>query len=450
MDSEKKTLSLTDSIAIIMGIVIGAGIFRTPSLVAANSGSGLNLILVWIAGGAISIIGALCYSELASAYPNAGGDYHFIHRAFGRAPAFLFAWARMTVIQTGSIAMLAFILGDYASEIFHLGSYSSPLYALITVAVLTGLNITGVRQGSWMQKVFTLAIVLGLFSMIAIGIVFAPPAFAGPAGGTAPSGAGLGKAMIFVLLTYGGWNEAAYLSSELQGSSRAISRALIFSLGAITLIYVSINLVFLAGLGLGGMSGSEAVAADLMRHYLGNQGAWFISLLVIFAALSTINGSMITGARTNYALGRDFSIFHPLAKWEIRTAGPVNAFIVQGAIALVLVGVGTFTRSGFVMMVEYTAPIFWSFFLLVGLSLLVLRRKEPERVRPFRVPFYPATPVLFCGFCLYMLQASLAYTGIGAVIGIGVLLAGIPFFILNRRVARPETVKEAKWTGPGS
>ncbi len=246
MDSEEKTLTLADSIAIIMGIVIGAGIFRTPSLVAANSGTGLYVILVWIAGGIISIVGALCYSELASTYPNRGGDYHYIHRAFGLAPAFLFAWARMTVIQTGSIAMLAFILGDYASELFHLGPYSSALYALATVAALTGLNITGVRQGSWTQKVFTLAIVLGLFSMIAIGLVWSSPVYAGPSAEPLPTGAGLGKAMIFVLLTYGGWNEAAYLSSELRGSRLAISRALILSIGAITLIGLKILAVPLA------------------------------------------------------------------------------------------------------------------------------------------------------------------------------------------------------------
>lgn len=426
-----KTLSVADAVAIITGIVIGAGIFKTPSIVAANAGSESAVIGVWVAGGLISVIGALCYTELASAYPHAGGDYHYLNRALGRTPAFLFAWARMTVIQTGSIAMLAFILGDYASEIFNLGPYSSALYAMMTVILLTTVNIAGIRQGSLTQNLFTVAIVTGLFGLIIVGFAIAQPALASPPVEAGPSGGALGKAMIFVLLTYGGWNEAAYLSSELRESKGAMIRVLLYSIGAITLIYVLLNVVLLKGLGLAMMSRSDAVAADFIRQSFGSQGVLLISLLIVLASLSTINGSMITGARTNYALGRDFRILGFLGKWNHKAATPVNALLVQGIIALALVGVGVFARSGFVMMVEYTAPIFWLFFLMVGISLMLLRKREPHIERPFKVPFYPVTPLLFCGFCLYMLQSSLAYTGMGAIIGVGVLIAGIPVLILN-------------------
>lgn len=428
-----KTLSTVDAVAIITGIVIGAGIFKTPSIVAANAGSESAVIGVWLAGGVISIIGALCYTELAAAYPHAGGDYHYLNRALGQTPAFLFAWARMTVIQTGSIAMLAFIVGDYASEIFSLGRWSSALYAMITVSLLTVVNIAGIRQGSLTQNFFTVSIVAGLFGLIIIGLAVAQPAQASPPVESGLSRGALGKAMIFVLLTYGGWNEAAYLSSELRDSKRAMIRVLLYSIGIITLIYVLLNLALLKGLGLESMSRSDAPAADFIRLIFGSHGVAAISLLVVLASLSTINGSMITGARTNYALGRDFRVLGVLGKWNANAATPVNALIIQGLIALALVGIGIFARSGFVMMVEYTAPVFWFFFLMVGVSLIILRIREPHVARPFKVPFYPATPLIFCGFCLYMLQSSLAYTGIGAMIGFGVLAAGIPVLILNRR-----------------
>ncbi|GAF88145.1 unnamed protein product, partial [marine sediment metagenome] len=168
-------------------------------------------------------------------------------------------------------------------------------------------------------------------------------------------------AMIFILLTYGGWNEASFLSAEVREPHRNMIRVLFFSIGIITAVYIVINFVFLLGLGLSDMSGSEAAAADLMRRSLGAKGAVFVSLLIVMAVLSTMNGTIITGARTNYALGRDFALFGFLGHWKQRGSTPVNALLLQGAIALVLVLVGTGTRSGFVTMVEYTAPVFWFF-----------------------------------------------------------------------------------------
>ncbi len=427
----EKTLSVIDAVAIIVGIVVSVGIFRTPSIVAANSGNEGIALLVWLAGGVFSLIGALCYAELASTYPHTGGDYHYLTRAFGNYPAFMFAWARMTVIQTGSIAVFAFLIGDYASEVFRLGSYSSSYYAGLTIIILTFINIAGIRQGMRMQKLLITAIVLGLLFVAALGFaIVTPPATL--KSGSLPTAAGVGTAMIFVLFTYGGWNEAAYLSAEVHNPSRNMVRSLLYSIGIITAIYVIINFVFLKSMGLSTMSGSEVVAADLMRQALGEGGAKFISLLILIAALSTMNGVIITGARTNYALGRDFALFGFLGHWQERGNTPVNALLFQCAIALVLVILGTITHSGFEMMVEYTAPVFWFFFLLVGISLFVLRRIEPNTFRPFRVPLYPFTPLLFCVICIYMLQSSLAYTGIGALLGIGVLLAGIPLLLVKR------------------
>jgi basic amino acid/polyamine antiporter, APA family len=431
----RKTLSPFDGAALVVGIVVGAGIFKTPGLVAGQVETATGVLLLWVAGGVISLVGALCYAELATAFPSAGGDYHFLRRAFGGPPAFFYAWARMTVIQTGSIAMMAFLLGDYLSGVYSFGPLSAAIYAAAAVAALTALNICGIRQGAWTQNLLSVSIVLGLAAVIVGGLLVAgsPGPWSAAAESPSAGGGSIGLAMIFVLLTYGGWNEAAYLSGEVKGPRGNIAKALFIGIGVITLVYLAVNLAFVAGLGRLAMGSSEVVAADLMRLVAGEGGAVFISLLIALAAVSTMNATIITGARSNFALGQDYRLFSLLGRWADRGSTPVNALIAQGAIALALIGLGAGARSGFVAMVEYTAPVFWLFFLLVGLAVFALRRKEPEAVRPFRIPLYPLTPILFCAACAYMLRASLAYTGPGALVGVAVLLAGVPLLWLAGR-----------------
>ncbi len=427
----KQTLSLTDAIALIVGVVIGIGIFKTPSMIAANTGREDIFFLAWVVGGIISLAGALCYAELASAYPHTGGDYHYLTRAFGRKVGFLFVWSRMTVIQPGSIAMLAFVFGDYLSQILPLGDYAVSFYAGLAVVVLTAMNLLGTQKGKWTQNLLTAFKVIGLFSVVVVGVIASPgsssatPAAAGP-------GASFGLAMVFVLLTFGGWNEAAYMSAELQDVRRNMVRAFLWGLGIITAVYLLINFAYWRGLGLGEMGRSEVVAADFMRRVLGEGGVTFISLLIIVSALGAINASIFFGARTNYTLGRDFSIFGFLGEWKGGSNTPVNALLFQGAISLILIFFGALARKGFVAMVEYTAPVFWSFFLLAGISLLILRAKDPGAPRPFHVPIYPFTPLFFCLSCAFMLQASVAYTGIGALVGLAVLVAGGLILLLMR------------------
>ncbi|MFN4179576.1 MAG: APC family permease [Armatimonadota bacterium] len=428
----KPTLTVADAVAIIVGIVIGSGIFKTPSLVAANTQSEFLFLFAWLLGGIVSFIGALCYAELATTYPHAGGEYHFLHRAFGRDISFLFAWARATVIQTGSIAMLGFVFGDYASQLFSLGTYSPAIYAALAVIVLTTLNIMGVQQGKWTQNILTAAKVLGLLLVVAVGLFVALPSEP-IATAKEPSSGAFGLAMIFVLLTYGGWNEAAYISAELKDVRRNMLRALMFGIAAITCIYLLVNFAYLKGLGLQGMAKSEAVAADLLRNAWGELGAKFISVLIAISALGAMNATIFTGARTNFALGRDFKALNFLGVWNERASTPTNALSVQGLISLGLVALGAWTRQGFSTMVDYTAPVFWFFFLLTGLSLFILRTSDSESHRPFSAPLYPLTPLLFCVFCIYMLQSSLSYTGVGALVGVAVLLVGIPVLMLVRR-----------------
>ncbi|MGV0028831.1 APC family permease [Phormidesmis priestleyi] len=423
-------LSLIDAVAIIVGVVIGAGVFKTPALVASNSANETVMMLSWLAGGAVSLVGALCYAELATTYPHVGGTYYYLARSFGQNVAFLFAWARMTVVQTGSIALLSFVFGDYASQLLRLGAYSSSLYAAGAIVLLTLINVVGLQQSKWTQNLLSVAKVLGLLLVIFVGLISTVPA--APVSSTPSSPPTWGLAMLFVLLSYGGWNEAAYISAEIQNRKRNIVRSLLWSIGLITLIYLFINLAYLRSLGFVGMAQSEAVAADLMRHTFGGFGSVFISVLIAVSTLGAANATIFTGARTNYAVGCDMSRLGFLGRWKQHSGTPTAGLLLQAAIVLLLILLGTVTRKEFETMVDYTAPVFWFFFLLSGISLFVLRQKDPQRSRPFKVPFYPITPLLFCAVCGYLLYSSLVYTGVGALVGVGAVALGLPLLFWNR------------------
>ncbi|MGQ0522579.1 MAG: APC family permease, partial [Betaproteobacteria bacterium] len=334
----RPTFGVLDASAMIVGIVIGAGIFKAPSIVAGSVANAEVFIALWVAGGIISLVGALCYAELGSAFPNAGGEYHFLNRAFGGGLAFLFAWARMSVVQTGAIAAIAFVFGDYATQLLPLGEKSSVVYAALAVTAITALNVLGSRESRLLQNVVTIALVGAILMVIVAGFLFGgstPPAASAPSSASTPLFSQL--ALIFILLTYGGWNEAAYLTAEVRDARRNIVRALVLGLLTVTVIYVLLNLAYLNVLGLAGMKASQAVAADLMKATLGGAGVFVLSLIVVTASLSTLNATVFTGARTNYALGRDYAVFSALGVWKESSNTPVNALLVQGAVALLLV-----------------------------------------------------------------------------------------------------------------
>jgi amino acid transporter len=236
--------------------------------------------------------------------------------------------------------------------------------------------------------------------------------------------------MVLVLLTYGGWNEVAYLSGEMRDVRRNMMRIMVFGTLVLVALYVLMAFAYLHGLGLERLRAAEAPAVDLMRLAAGQTGAVVLALVVCCAAISTLNATIMTGARVYFALGRDIPALGKLGMWSPKGDNPVNAIVLQGVIAFGLVLFGATTRDGFQAMVEYTAPVFWFFMMLVGLSLFVLRWREPERELPFRVPLYPITPALFVLTCLYLLYSSLMYTGLGALVGVVVLLAGVPLLFL--------------------
>jgi len=429
----KQLLTVSDGIILICGMVIGAGIFKAPSIVAGNSSSAAEFLGAWVLGGVISLCGALVYAELATRHPDTGGEYAFLSRGMGKGVAFVFAWARMTVIQTGAIAAVAFVLGDYASEILRLGDKSSAIYAAIGVVALTALNVAGTLESKGLQKIMQYLLFAGLGVLVIAGLMAGAPAKPAAAAG----GGAFGLAMIFVLLTFGGWNEAAYLSGEVRDARRNMIRILLYGILAVTAVYLLVNIAYLAALGLAGMRESKAVAADVVRLTLGDKGAILIALVVCLAALTTMNAAIFTGARTTYAMGRDFAFFGKLGAWRESGSTPANALLVQGAITLILIMASAVTPDGFSAMVAYTSPVFWTFFLLTALTLFVFRRRGGDA--PFRVPLYPIVPIAFCAACVYMLYSSINYVrfavefGVAVFAGLVIMALGIPLYFLARR-----------------
>ena len=430
----KQLLSAADGVFLVVGMVIGAGIFKAPSIVAANSPGALEFALVWLAGGVVSLCGAFVYAELSGRFPETGGEYRFLQRGYGPGTAFVFAWSRMTVIQTGAIAAVAFVFGDYAQQILSLGERGAAIYAALGVVALTALNLAGTAQSKTLQKVMSALLMLALAAIALAGLT-------GPAAPvSAPKAvqADIGLAMIFVLLTYGGWNEAAYIAGEVRDPRRNMVRILVGGIFAIAVIYLAVNLAYLAALGLDGMRESKAVAADLMRPLAGDAGAAIVALVVCVAALTTMNAAIITGARASYAFGRDFALFARLGTWRETGSTPANALILQCLVALGLVLAGSFTPDGFSSMVAYTTPVFWSFFLLCGIALFIFRARD-GRPEGFRVPLHPLVPLVFSATCAYMLYSSVNYVrfavpfGYAVLAGIAVMAAGIPLYFLVRK-----------------
>ena len=426
-----------DIVSLIVGTVVGAGIYKTPALVAGMVPSDAGLLAFWLLGGVVSLLGALCYAELATTFPDAGGEYHFLRLAWGPRLAFLYAWSRATVIVTGSIAMLAIAFGDYISPLLPLGDYSTYWWAAILTVLLSAVNWLGIHHARAAQNLFLGIALIAVASLVvagfkAHGLASAPAA--APSGSPASAGQ-LGLAMVFVLLTYGGWNEAAYISAEARDARRGVVRGLVLGLGAVTLFYIAVNFAYLHGLGREGLAASQTPAADLFRRAFGPGSGAVIAVIVAVSCMKSVNATIFFGARSNFALGRDWKTFRWLDGWH-ESGAPRRAILVQMLVALALIGLASVTRNGFAAMVEFTAPVFWAFILLVAVGLFRLRQRYPERERPFRVPGYPLVPALFAANSAWLLWSSVSYTGLGAAVGVAFLVVGLVPLALESRVNR--------------
>jgi basic amino acid/polyamine antiporter, APA family len=433
----KHLLSVYDGVFLMVGMVIGVGIFKAPGQVAGASANAAEFFFAWILGGLACLCGALVYAELASRHPETGGEYAYLRRGWGNGVAFVFAWSRMTVIQTGAIAAVAFVFGEYATQIAPLGANSAAWWAAIGVVLLTALNLAGTLQSKSLQKILEVALVASLVAIAIGGLTMGGAAK--PASGA--SGGSFSLAMIFVLYTFGGWNEAAYLGGELRDAGRNMVKVLVGGIVAVTALYLLVNLGYYGALGLGGMKQSKAIASDAMRLIAGERAALLLALVVCVSAFTTMNAAIFTGARTNWAMGRDYPAMGFLGSWREQGSTPANALLIQSAITLVLIWAGSFTHDGFEAMVAYGLPVFWAFLLVIGLTIFPFRKAggaEPA----FKVPLYPLVPIGFYAMCLFMLWSSVQYLlnpdfgpkfGTLVLAGILVMAAGIPLYFLVRR-----------------
>lgn len=402
----KRQLTLLDSTCIIVGIIIGSGIYKSTPLIASNVASTSQLVGLWLFGGLMALVGALCYAELATTYPQSGGDYVFLTKSFGRRTGFLFSWAEFWIIRPGNVGMMAYVFAEYAMQIWPLRWAGTVVYACGAVSLLTLSNALGVRSGKWTQNVLTILKVVGLLAICGAGF-WLPAAVESQPG--APPPTDFRFAAILVLFTYGGWNEMSYVAAEVRDPSRNIFRALVLGTLAVTAVYVLTNLAFVRLLGFHGVQTAGAVAADAFRDRLPMLGARAIGVLVCLSCLGAINGMLFTGPRIYYALGTEHRLFAWLGRWNGRWDSPLRALVIQSLATLALViGFGGST-DGFERLLIYTTPVFWFFAFLVGIGLFILRYKEPDVPRPHRVVFFPWTVVVFCLGSAFLFNSALTY-----------------------------------------
>lgn len=431
-----RVLTLLDSTSLIVGIIVGAGIYQMAPDVAKGVEGPWGLLGIWTLGGLLSLCGALCYAELAAAYPHQGGDYVYLKRAYGDWAGFLFGWVQLAIVRPGDIAVMAFAFATYATALHDplqgvAPEWTERLFAAGAAVLLTAINVLGVRQGKWAQNLLTGAKVAGLLLIVATAVaVPGTDAVQGPAE-TLP----FGLALIFVLFSFGGWNEMAYVAAEVRHPERNIARALVLGTAAVTVLYLLVNAAFLHVLGHAGMAASKAVATDTVATAFPNAAAVLVSALICVSALGAVNGLVFTGARISYALGRDHPLFARVGQWHPRLGTPAAALLLQGALAVLLI----LALGSFLAAVLYTAAAVYAFYLATTAAVLVLRRREPDRPRPFRVPFYPLPPLVFGITCALLIWSAIDYKPTAALASGLLTLLGLVVWRIDRRLSPGRT-----------
>lgn len=410
-------LGLWDAVSLVIGIVVGTSIFRTAPEVFQNTSGPWSALGAWFLGGVLSIIGALCYAELATTYTRAGGDYEYLTRAFGPWAGFLFGWAQLTAVLTSSIGTMAYTFADYGVKLFRMNESGAVWLAATPIVVATLLNALGTSLGKSTQNICTVAKVVGLIGVVLAGVACADwgnlalvvPLAEGP--DKAANWQAFGLAMVFVLYAYGGWNDAAFVAAEVRDRKRNLPLALIGGVLGVTAVYLAVNVAYLAGLGFDAARATRTPATDVIEAAIGRAGGGLASILVMISALGAINGMVLVGSRVYAAAGADHRPLRWLSGWDALRGAPRAALIAQAVVALAMVFAVNVINpgDGFGTLLAATAPVFWSFLMGTGASVIVLRWRDPSRERPFAVPFYPLPPLIFCATCGYMLWSSLAY-----------------------------------------
>jgi len=431
----RRHLGMVHAMILALGMIMTTDALKTASTVAMNAGD-WRFYGLWVLGGLISMVGAFCYVEMATAFPDPGGDYSFLTRAYGRTIGLLFAWSRFSIMHTGWIALMAFLFADYAGSLVPMGQVGRSLFALVTVAAMTGLNLLHVRMGFQVQAGLVVMVALGFAAVIAAAVTLGLT-HALPAGGGAAHAPQFGKvsiALIYVFLAYGGWSDAATLSAEVSSDRRGMLVAIMGSLVILMVIYLALNGAMMIGLGPAALAHSTAPAAELMGRAFGPTGKTLIVAIVGGSAVASINSMLIVGARTTYAAARDTPALHRFGRWDAERGTPARAVLAEGGCAMLLVIAASFATSGFNAMIDYMTPVYWFFIALSMGALMLLRRRFPDAPRWGRTPLYPLFPVSFMLLAIYMFVTSLFDLGVGALYGAGVMAAGAVIVVLLPRL----------------
>ena len=434
-----RQLGLFSGIMMVIGGIIGAGIFRNPAEVARRVVSSELTLAVWILGGAIALIGAFCYGELGSRNPRAGGGYVYLRDAFGELPAFLYAWSLLLIIATGAIAGVAVTFADYTINLFGLPSGSTVPLAIGAIVLLSGINYIGVKPGAITQNVFTVLKLVPLALLIGAGIFFARDGeavlsqAASPV--TAPAGfaaiaIAVGWALVPVLFSYGGWQQTNFVGEEIIDAPRNLPRALLFGVIAVVAVYLLANIAYIRALGVEGLAASTAPAADAMRRALGPAGGTVIAAGIAISTFGFLNLVILVSPRVYQTMAADGLFFPRMAKLHSRYRTPAAAIVFQAVWAIGLTLTGKYGD-----LVDYVVFGDWIFFGLTVATLYVFRARDRARgIDPaprgsFRALGYPVTPALFVLAAAYVVVSSVRSNPTNALKGAALIGLGIPVFL---------------------
>jgi APA family basic amino acid/polyamine antiporter len=424
----KRVLSLLDATMINVGGIIGSGIFMVPATVAMFTGSSSLFFMVWIAGGIVSLFGALSVAELGAAMPRAGGQYVYLSEAYGPVWGYLYGWSAVAVINTASIAAVGVAFSEYLRFFFPITDVSIKGIAVVTIVLLTIINILDVKSGARFQNLFTISKLGAIFGIIILGLVmeggsnqnlspfFSDQSFTKLVGP-------LGLAMVSVLWTFDGWIFITYVAGEVKNPGRNIPLSLIFCMLIVVSIYLLLNYVLIYTLGFTGMNGSDLVVSDAAFVFLGNKGAAIVTLIILISLIGANNGFVLTSARINYAMAKDKLFFHQASQIHSKFKSPANALIIQCVWACLLTFTGTFNQ-----LITYIIFASWIFYGMSAGAVIILRNKKPDMERPYKTPVYPWIPIIFILFAIFLTINTIMEAPRDAAIGAGIILAGLPMY----------------------
>ncbi|MHA6205073.1 APC family permease [Dyella soli] len=421
-----RRLGTWDAAAIVIGGVIGAGIFRSASTVAERTSSGAQLLALWAVGGLLTLAGVLCYAELGARRPQAGGVYIYLREAFGQLPAFLFGWTMALINYPGSVAAVATTFADYFCAAIGLPLLWVKPVAAGAIAFIVGVNFFGIKAGARMQNLFTLLKLTAITLLVITGVVLAHghmgSVLAPDAAHPVPPGAFLG-ALLPVLFTYGGFHYLNDLAGEVREPQQTLPRALGLGLGGVVVCYVLVNFAYLAGLGHAGLAASQAPAADLMRRLFGEHGATLIAVGIACSTFGYCSIAIAGGARVLQTMGADGMFFRGVARIDARSRAPQAALAVLGAWAIVLVVSGSFGQ-----LLNYTTVGEWLSHAFGIATLFWYRSRFRNEPSPYRVPFYPLLPLLFVCTVLCVIVATTIHSPRDAGISLLLIVMGVPVY----------------------